>query len=433
MITRIRERLAYYLFSPRLRRVRLVVLLAYSGGLFAALMLFKYHQGLLGWDFRAYYDASARLLAGTSLYTSDLLSGGAMVFAPGEYLYPPLLAQLVAPLSLLPFDAAFLLFTGASVILGSWSVLSAWRLGGGRMTARDALVLTGLLLFTVSLSEGLSLGNLYGPLMALVALAISGRPLLSGLLGGMLKIAPGGVSLLALTMSSERKQRSLAIAGGVLLLSMIASPNAWGAYIGGAFEQTLRTSDPIGAGANPAAIARLAGSVVDVRRGETGYVGAAEEAYRRSVMIMAPPWVSAVPTGLLVALASAEGALRVAGWVLALWLIILAIRAAKDPRQRHVAVALMTGGSLLIPWALWDHYLLLLVPPAIVAWRVGARPARLRLLCGLIVTIIPVAAAMGRYNLAVLIALLLLLDGIRRTRLPESGAKTAAIAEGPLT
>jgi hypothetical protein len=63
-----------------------------------------------GDDFGAYLSAARRLIAGESLYLSSLLEGSALTTGPGQYLYPPPLAQLLAPLAVLPASWEKLLY-----------------------------------------------------------------------------------------------------------------------------------------------------------------------------------------------------------------------------------------------------------------------------------------------------------------------------------
>src|SRR3954451_24294901 len=76
------------------------------------------------WDFHAFWGAAASLLHGRSPYAG--LGTTASGTAYPLYLYPPLLAELIAPIGALPFLVAATLFVAASVA----ALISAlWVLG----------------------------------------------------------------------------------------------------------------------------------------------------------------------------------------------------------------------------------------------------------------------------------------------------------------
>ena len=86
-------------------------------------------------DFHAYYEAAARLNAGEPLYQPD---GDPNL--PHFYFYPPLLAILLRPLALLPYDTAVLIW-GAIVVAAF--VATLFQLGVRRQRTWLALGILG--------------------------------------------------------------------------------------------------------------------------------------------------------------------------------------------------------------------------------------------------------------------------------------------------
>jgi hypothetical protein len=105
--------------------------------------------------------------------------------------------------------------------------------------------------------------------------------------------------------------------------------------------------------------------------------------------------------------------------LLAATLLLLGILSAQDRRRRHLAAAYLTVGGILLPWTLWEHYLVVLFPIAAIAWRLGDARARASLVAGLLL-LTPLTTSLFGPFLLLIPSMFLLLDGIRRTRLPEA-------------
>ena len=91
-----------------------------------------------------------------------------------------------------------------------------------------------------------------------------------------------------------------------------------------------------------------------------------------------------LPDGISTALRF--GSLAVAG-VLVIWSSVIARR----PGGWYAAVALGTGAMLLLPAALWYHYLCVLLPVAAIAWPRATRDARLGLVAGAAAIVVGIA------------------------------------------
>jgi hypothetical protein len=136
-------------------------------------------------DFAAYWVAGAARRAGLSPYVNHVGSAaapdlwdGVAVFAHSRFLYPPLAAEAFRPLARLPYFAAKVVFTFASV--GAWIAASAMaaRRAGGRHAA--ATFAAGALAYPLYLH--LERGQLDLLLLPLLLIAFTGdRPVRAGL------------------------------------------------------------------------------------------------------------------------------------------------------------------------------------------------------------------------------------------------------------
>jgi hypothetical protein len=165
-------------------------------------------------DEHAYWLAGQRLLHGEPLYDPT-----ASANTPFAYWYPPVVAQLVAPVSaILPSE----LFSWAwlALLLGC-----AWWLAGGR-----PLPFLALIAF-VPVATELWFRNVHLILAVLVVLAIRRWPVLFAV-GAAIKLSPGlGIVYLA----ARGRWRDAAITAGVgaaiLAISVVLAPNAWAQFV----------------------------------------------------------------------------------------------------------------------------------------------------------------------------------------------------------
>ena len=167
-------------------------------------------------DVHAYYDAGARLNAGAPLYPLQ-----ADPNAPGFYRYPPLLAILFRPLSLLPFPAAATIWEALVVVA---FLLTLRRLGVSRPSTWIAL---SLLAFPTAWA--LVIGQAQVPVTYLLTV---GSPAAVALAAN-LKILP---LLAAVYWLGRRDTRSLArLAAWLLalgLVQLVLEPSGSIAFLG---------------------------------------------------------------------------------------------------------------------------------------------------------------------------------------------------------
>ena len=275
----------------------------------------------LGYDFRAYWEAAARVLHGQPLY--DL--GTAVAGPYGEFLYPPPFALAVLPLGLLPVGVAT--WVWLAVLLGAFALGTA--LLPTTRTVRWAVVLLAGLSWPFV--YGMKLGQVGTVLYLLFALGWRwlDRPAavgLAGSVGALVKVQPGVLLAWALL---TRRWAALAIgavvlAGAALAATLALGPGAWADFA------TLlgRVSDPITTPHNFT-------------------VGAA--AYQAGVPRDAASLLQAASTAVAAAV-----------------VVAAALRLPADASYMAAVVA-----SQLLSPILWDHYAMLLLVP--VAWLLSRR------------------------------------------------------------
>ena len=166
-------------------------------------------QGIHPWEFAG---IDARAYWGVDLAHPYLRS---TVGELSSYLYAPAFAQLLAPLSALPFWAFFALWTAVSIALLVWLV-RPWP------WAVPMLILP--------ISYELFVGNIH--LMLAAALVVGLRTPVVWALPVLTKITPG---VGALWFLARARWRSFAIAAGTTLaivaVSALLSPSAWSDWI----------------------------------------------------------------------------------------------------------------------------------------------------------------------------------------------------------
>lgn len=346
--------------------VAIVALVVVSGSVVLAAIA----AGTFGYDFAAYHQAAVRLLHGQPIYDPTVQAAGGF----GFFYYPPPFAIAIAPLGLIPLDAATWIWFGASVVL----LVAGIALLPVRPTVRWATLLLAGLSWPVAYA--LKLGQV-GPLL-LFLFAISWRRLddalavgASAALGAIVKIQPGIVVLWALL---TRRFGAVAAAAAVLIIGGIAATIAFGGLgIWGNYLTLLRNvSDPIttphnftpGAAAYQAGISRPVAEVIQI---------------------------------------ASSGAAAIA-------VVVAAIRLRPDASLQVTIVA-----SQLLSPVLWDHYAMLLLLP--VAWllerhRWWAVATPLATSAAVLFVNLPAAI----YPMVFWITLLAVLDTARREPQPAS-------------
>lgn len=189
----------------------IVLVLAFVGGILLAVVV------ATSWpyfaDEHAYWTAAQRFAAGQHLYDPT-----APVFAPYAYWYPPILAQVLSPFTMVAPDW---LFSAAWTVL---VVTCLWFLSG-----RNLLVALALIAFLPVALE-LQVRNVHLVIAALIVLALR-RSWIFWIVATALKLAPA-LGLLYLLAAGRRREAALAAGFGLLVagLSIVLAPRAWGDF-----------------------------------------------------------------------------------------------------------------------------------------------------------------------------------------------------------
>ncbi len=143
---------------PRLERAGTLGLfaLAVIGGLLGLGLVWIHLMSDPIADAHAYYDAASRLNHGLPLYPPDIDPSTNLV-----YLYPPLLAVVLRPLALLPYEVFALAWE--AIVLISFALLVK-QLGGGRR------VWTAIGILGIPIGWALSIGQAHVPMTLLLAI-----------------------------------------------------------------------------------------------------------------------------------------------------------------------------------------------------------------------------------------------------------------------
>jgi hypothetical protein len=274
----------------------------------------------LGFDFLAYHQAAARVLAGAPVYDLSFEASGGF----GLFYYPPTFIPLILPFGLL----------SATTAVWAWTALlvAAFLIGVALMPVSTTVRWWTVLLAGLSwpFAYAVKLGQV-GPLLFL-CFAIGWRwlddPLrlgLSGALGAAIKLQPGLVFVWALLTARYRAVAVGVVAIAVLAVAatLLAGVGAWSDFI----TLVRQVSDPITTAHNftPGAIAYQLGLGAD-----------------------------------------AAGFVQLLSTILVLVAVVAAARRAASEASYLVA---LIASQLLSP-ILWDHYAMLLLLP--VAYLLAA-------------------------------------------------------------
>lgn len=210
-------------------------------GLFALVVASHFHHRLdpsgspLFYDFSAFYEAGRFADAGHAAlaYDDKAMIAAEQAAFPGvttrlPWNYPPSFQMATAALAALPYAAAWIVWTGASVALYAWM---AARLVGWRSAWIVALAPAAAINVLVGQN-----GNLTAALLGAGVLLLERRPFVGGLVLGLLSYKPHFAVLAPLLLLVTRQWRALAgaiVSGAALVAASLAllGEAAWLAFI----------------------------------------------------------------------------------------------------------------------------------------------------------------------------------------------------------
>ena len=326
--------------SRGFRLVLAATLLAIGVSLLAVLLVRQAADpaGQYAFDFQVYHDAAAEISAGRSPYAAEMFTGPIPAQGALLYKYPPVLAQLLVPLTGLSLSDAALLWLvlqAASILAGVW--LAA--LAGGAPRTMETL-LWGAVAATLFLPcfDTLWKGNVSGVQALQVALMAAGGAVAGASVAGaiLLKTTPVVLILPALLAGRRLLLGLVALGLGGLALSVAASPQAWLDFI------IVIPNLIAGPAAFPTNLAPDA------------------------IVALALPDMPAVAVGV-----------RMLSLIMGLFVLAWSGLLARRQGGWPAALTLAVGASLILPSSIWYHYLAVLLPIAALAWWRASRGLRL--------------------------------------------------------
>ncbi|MBI2781859.1 MAG: DUF2029 domain-containing protein [Chloroflexi bacterium] len=198
--------------SPKRLRLTVLVLLAAIGASVFAVIVALYWNG--PGDSLAYWIAGDRLAHGVPIYATP-----ERAFEPFAYHYPPPMAQVLAPITLVLPALAF------SVIYRGLMLLALWDLAG-----RTMLKMLALIAF-VPMAVAVRIENVEIFMALGIVLGLQRWPWLFSILG-LIKISPGlGIVYLVLRRRWRDVAVSAAVGGAIAGVSFVLEPDLWRAWL----------------------------------------------------------------------------------------------------------------------------------------------------------------------------------------------------------
>lgn len=301
-------------------------------------------KGQWAFDFTTYYGAAADMAAGQSPYAASMFDGPIPAQGTGAqlYKYPPPLAQLLIPISHLPLGLASVYYFAVQLAAVFGGVWLAVRAGGARPNLETLAWSAVATTFFLPIFATLWMGNVSGFLAFAVAIGLLGGMAAGGaaFAATLLKFTPV-VLVVPVLFAGRRALIGLVVLVPVLAVSFVLAPSAWVDF--------LRV-------------------IPNLLSGPTLFEN--NLALHSLVTYALPglPWAADVARAISVG----GGLVALAGSV------VLARRRAGWP----AALTLSVAALLLLPSALWYHYLAVLLPLAAFAWVRAGRGTRVGLLAG---------------------------------------------------
>ena len=322
-------------------------------------------------DFAAYYLAAHALRGGMDPYDPGVLAGLASSTGVAEYtpyIYPPLLAVIVIPLTVLPYHVA------AAV----WLALSASALVRALVVLRSLVethdrafpfIVAAAFVFP-AVHHTLELGQVNHFLLLLIAgAALTSRAHLAGALLGVaaaIKVFPAAIGGAFLVAKNYRALAAGTVAGLVITAASVASPASHRALrewlhhvLPQIDEQRLITP-------NNQSISAVFARLLSPHRFEGFTIGPDARWVELAPVVHAPR---------LAPIAAAAAAVLI---VIVTTYALMRSRSADGAPARAARSGLIIAALLMAMPVVWDHYYVLLLVPLAVLYARASR-ARLRL------------------------------------------------------
>jgi alpha-1,2-mannosyltransferase len=298
------------------------------GAVISSAKVLAAHPEMYGIDLVAYVEAAKRLVASGTPYAPELHAGPLVnnsINIPNAYLYPPPLAQLFVPLSVLPMPVLAAVWAAAQAVLLLALVWAVYvRFGGVSDRRHLVAILLAVIAFHPNL-VAIYVGNVSGWLAIGVACMLlasaTPRAVVAGA-GLWLKLTPGVFTVGAFFDRSTRVATTVAVVV-IAGVSIALAPTAWADWV--------------------AVFPSVSGFYAQVPL--TANLAPSHALSSAGLSLLADLAALAVPGAFMVLVVTLALRGRVAGWVAA-----------------GVGVYLSATGTS------WDHYFVALTPIAVAAW-----------------------------------------------------------------
>jgi hypothetical protein len=205
----------------------------------------------IGTDFASFYAAGSLALEGHAAGIYDMAAHYAreqQIFGAATpyygWLYPPIFLLVAVPLALLPYAVALIVWQGASLALYLAviaAILAKLRRDDGAIAQLWLPVAAAFPAVFVNLGHGQN-GFLTAGLLGAALLLLQRRPLLSGILFGLLAYKPQFGLLIPIALLAAGQWRATISAGLTVVALMTAATFAFGTDIWWAFAASTETS-----------------------------------------------------------------------------------------------------------------------------------------------------------------------------------------------
>jgi alpha-1,2-mannosyltransferase len=205
----------------------------------------------IGTDFASFYAAGSLALEGHAAGIYDMAAHYAreqQIFGAATpyygWLYPPIFLLVAVPLALLPYAVALIVWQGASLALYLAviaAILAKPRRDDGAIAQLWLPVAAAFPAVFVNLGHGQN-GFLTAGLLGAALLLLQRRPLLSGILFGLLAYKPQFGLLIPIALLAAGQWRATISAGLTVVALMTAATFAFGTDIWWAFAASTETS-----------------------------------------------------------------------------------------------------------------------------------------------------------------------------------------------
>jgi alpha-1,2-mannosyltransferase len=205
----------------------------------------------IGTDFSSFYAAGSMALEGHAANAYDMAAHYArqqQIFGAKTpyyaWFYPPFLLFIAAPLALLPYPAALILWQAATLAFYVWvigAILQPIRQSRPDLGYLWVLLALAFPAVFINLGHGQN-GLLTAALLGAALLALARQPLLSGTLFGLLAYKPQFALVIPIALLASSQWRAIAAAAATIVALFALSVAAFGTEIWYAFAASTEMS-----------------------------------------------------------------------------------------------------------------------------------------------------------------------------------------------